>query len=44
MTILYILMALIATYLTIGSVLAIKLHQPRMILLWFVLFLGSGVH
>jgi len=39
MTILYILVAIVAAYLTIGSVLAIKLHQPKMVILWFAIFL-----
>jgi len=43
MTILYILAAILLVYLSVGAVMAFITHQPKMIVLWFVLLLGAGV-
>jgi len=42
-TLFYFAGVMASLYLVIGVFLAIKLHQPKMIYLWFVLLLGSGV-
>jgi len=42
-TLMYFAGVILSLYLVIGVFLAIKLHQPKMILLWFVLLLGAGV-
>jgi len=41
-TLMYFAGVIISLYLVVGVVLAIKLHQPKMIYLWFVLILGTG--
>ena len=42
-TLMYFAGVIVSLYLVIGVFLAIKLHQPKMIILWFILFLWSGV-
>jgi len=42
-TLFYFAGVILSLYLVIGVALAIKLHQPKMVILWFALLLGAGV-